>query len=222
MLQTSQYDKENLRVTLEPLTPERRRDMTRRHLLDAAAVVFARSGFHGSTIDEIAQTAGFTKGAVYSNFTSKDDLFLALLDDRIDRQFAIVIEVLDSIPHEQAEQAPRMRDLLQSGAVFSDEAWETLSLEFLLYARRNPEAATKLAARAEREREFVRQLMENEYAAVGATPRYPVRELAVISLAIFAGLSNFRMVNPGSVTETTIDTVLDLLYDVMGVPDEPE
>ncbi|MGZ4737070.1 MAG: TetR family transcriptional regulator [Acidimicrobiia bacterium] len=209
-------------MTFEPLTPERRRAMTRQHLLDAAAVVFARAGFHGATIDEIAKTAGFTKGAVYSNFTSKDDLFLALLDDRIDRQFAIVAEVLESIPHEQAEQAPRMRDLLQSGAVFSDDAWETLSLEFILYARRNPEAAAKLAARAERERDFVRQMMEQEYAAVGATPTYPIRELALISLAIFAGLSSFRMINPGSVTETTIDTVLDLLFDVMGVPDESE
>jgi AcrR family transcriptional regulator len=209
-------------MTLEPLTPERRREMTRRHLLDAAALVFARNGFHGSTIDEIAKTAGFTKGAVYSNFASKDDLFLALLDDRIDRQFAIVIELLDSIPHEQAEQAPRMRDLLQSGAVFSDDDWETLSLEFMLYARRNPEAAAKLAARAERERDFVRQLMENEYAAVGVKPKYPIRELAVISLAIFAGLSTFRMVSPGAVTETTLSTVLDLLYDLMGVAGGPE
>ena len=209
-------------MTFEPLTPERRRAMTRRHLLDAAAVVFAEKGFHSSTIDEVAKRAGFTKGAVYSNFTSKDDLFLALLDDRIDRQFAIVIEVLDSVPHEQAQQSPGMRDLLQSGAVFSDDAWETLWLEFMLYARRNPEAAAKLGARVEREREFVRQLMEKEYAAVGATPKYPIRELAVISLAIFAGLSNLRMVDTGAVTETTIDTVLALLYDVMGVGDEPE
>jgi AcrR family transcriptional regulator len=196
--------------------------MTRRHLLDAAAVVFAEKGFHGSTIDEVAKRAGFTKGAVYSNFTSKEDLFLALLDDRIDRQFAIVVEVLDSVPHEQAQQAPGMRDLLQSGAVFSDDAWETLSLEFVLYARRNPEAAAKLAARAEREREFVRGLIESEHAAVGATPKYPISELAVISLAIFSGLGHFRMVDPGSVTETTIDTVLALLYDVMGVSDESE
>jgi AcrR family transcriptional regulator len=185
-------------------------------------VVFAEKGFHGSTIDEVAKRAGFTKGAVYSNFTGKDDLFLALLDDRIDRQFAIVIEVLDSVPHELTQQAPYMRSLLQSGAVFSDDAWETLSLEFTLYARRNPEAAAKLAARAEREREFVRQLMENEYAEVGATPKYPVNELALISLAIFAGLSNFRIVTPGVVTETTIDTVLALLYDILGVPEASE
>src|SRR4249920_1855864 len=85
---------------LVALTPERRRALTRRHLLEAAGVVFARQGFHGATLDEVAATAGFTKGAVYSNFTSKDDLFLALLDDRIDRQFAIVFEALESGPHD--------------------------------------------------------------------------------------------------------------------------
>ena len=63
---------------LVALTPDRRRALTRRHLLEAAGVVFARQGFHGATLDEVAATAGFTKGAVYSNFTSKDDLFLAL------------------------------------------------------------------------------------------------------------------------------------------------
>jgi AcrR family transcriptional regulator len=193
--------------------------MTRQHLLDAAAVVFARSGFHGSTLDEVAKTAGFTKGAVYSNFTSKDDLFLALLDDRIDRQFAIVTEVLESGSHEQVEQAPRMRDLIRAGALFSDDTWETLFLEFVLYARRNPAAAEKLAARAEREREFVVQLMRDEYATVGATPKYPLRELAEISLALFGGLTMARLVDPRAVTEATFDTVLDLLYDVMGVPD---
>jgi AcrR family transcriptional regulator len=61
--------------------------MTRRHLLEAAAIVFAQKGFHAATLDEAAAAAGFTKGAVYSNFKSKDDLFLALFDDRIERQF---------------------------------------------------------------------------------------------------------------------------------------
>src|SRR6266513_920054 len=65
-------------TTFEPLTPERRRAMTRQHLLEAAAMVFARNGFHGSTLDEVAATAGFSKGAVYSNFKSKHDLFLEL------------------------------------------------------------------------------------------------------------------------------------------------
>ena len=76
-------------MTFEPLTPERRREMTRQHLLDAAAIVFARKGFHGATLDEVAKLAGFTKGAVYSNFKSKDDLFLALLEQKSDRSYAV-------------------------------------------------------------------------------------------------------------------------------------
>src|SRR5918996_3044348 len=102
------------RLTFEPLTPERRRAMTRQHLLEAAAIVFARKGFHEATLDEVAATAGFSKGAVYSNFKSKDDLFLALLDDRIDRQFAVVSEVLETSSHHKAEQFPRIREIFRS------------------------------------------------------------------------------------------------------------
>jgi AcrR family transcriptional regulator len=207
-------------VKFEPLTPERRRAMTRRHLLDAAADVFARQGFHGSTIDEIAKAAGFTKGAVYSNFASKDELFLALLDDRIERQFAIVTEVLDSAPHESGETLPRMRDLIRAGGFFASESWQTLYLEFVLYSRRHPEAAEKLAARAERERAFVVQLIETELklSALGGTTKYPVREQAAISLALFEGLGMARLIDPRSVTDATLDTVLALLYDAWGVP----
>jgi len=69
-------------MPLERLTPERRRAMTRDHLLAAAAEVFAQRGYHSATIDEVAEAAGFTKGAVYSNFSSKEDLFLALAQRR--------------------------------------------------------------------------------------------------------------------------------------------
>ena len=207
-------------MRFEPLTPERRRAMTRRHLLDAAADVFARQGFHGSTIDEIAKAAGFTKGAVYSNFTSKDDLFLALLDDRIERQFAIVTEVLETGSHEQVEQRPRMRDLIQAATFFANESWQTLYLEFVLYSRRHPEAAEKLAARAERERAFVVQLIESELTALGGTPKYPIREQATISLALFEGLGMARLIDPRSMTGTTLDTVLALLYDAWGIPED--
>ena len=67
-------------MALDPLTPERRRRQTRDHLLDAAAQVLAERGFHGASLDEVAAAAGFTKGAVYSNFKNKEDLFLALLE----------------------------------------------------------------------------------------------------------------------------------------------
>ena len=123
-------------MPLEPLTPERRRAMTREHLLDAAAIVFARDGFHGASIDEVAATAGFTKGAVYSNFKNKDDLFLELLDDRLARQFALVETILEDEPHmEPVDEMQRMEDF--AWRAMNNDEWTLLYLEFLVYAARN-------------------------------------------------------------------------------------
>jgi AcrR family transcriptional regulator len=203
------------------LTPERRREMTRRHLLEAAALVFADKGFHGATLDEVAAAAGFTKGAVYSNFKSKDDLFLALLDDRIERQFAVTVEVLESGPHERAEQLPRMRELLHGGTFFWDDNWTVLYLEFVSYAIRNPEARAKLVARAERERSAVAALIDREHANAGSVPERSPREFAEISLALFNGLGMARLIDPSAVTNDTLDVALDVLYASMAV-DSPE
>src|SRR5260370_10335100 len=88
-------------ASIERLTPTRRRELTRRTLLEAAAVVFSREGFHGASLDEVAAAAGFTKGAVYSNFKSKEDLFLALLEDHLEDTLAAA---------EAARQADAARD----------------------------------------------------------------------------------------------------------------
>jgi AcrR family transcriptional regulator len=204
-------------MEFEPLTPERRRALTRQHLLEAAAIVFGRSGFHASTLEEIASTAGFTKGAVYSNFKSKDDLFLALLHDRVERQFALTTEVLESGSHDMTEQLPRTRELIRSAAFLWDDTWHTLYLEFVLYAKRNPDAQAKLAASLHREREFVQDMIEREYATVGATSDYPLRDLAIISLALFNGLGLARLIDPDAIDEQALDTTLQFLYDSMGV-----
>src|SRR5271154_6402080 len=75
-------------MALEPLTPERRRQQTRDYLLQAAATVFTERGFYAASLDEVAAAAGFTKGAVYSNFKNKEDLFLALLEDAYARELS--------------------------------------------------------------------------------------------------------------------------------------
>ena len=80
---------------------------TRQALLDAAAQVFANRGFGGASLDEIAEVAGYTKGAVYSNFGSKDELFLAVLQDRMRRQ----VELLNGLA-ERAKAAPENVPLL--------------------------------------------------------------------------------------------------------------
>ncbi|MCU1468633.1 MAG: TetR family transcriptional regulator [Actinomycetia bacterium] len=202
-------------MTFEPLTPERRRELTRRHLLEAAAIVFARDGFHGATLDDVASYAGFTKGAVYSNFKSKDDLFLALLDDRAESQFAMVAEVLESGPHERVEQFPRVRDLLEA-TVFSDDSFSALYLEFVLYARRNPVARAKLIESLRRERAVIESLIAREHGLVRGAPPHAVRALAEFSRSVFSGLGLTRLVDPDAVTTETIEVTLDMLYASMG------
>jgi AcrR family transcriptional regulator len=207
--------------SLEPLTPERRREMTRRHLLDAAAAVFTEKGFHGATLDEVAATAGFTKGAVYSNFKSKDDLFLALLEDRVERQMVLISSELDEGPQERTAELPRMRDLIRS-VMFQDENadFTLLFLEFVLYAMRNPEARTKLIASARHDIAATARMIEQEWARRGATPKFDVEAEAKISLALFNGLGLARLVDPESVDESTLETALEFMYDALGVRDE--
>ena len=202
-------------MTFEPLTPERRRELTRRHLLEAAAIVFARDGFHGARLDDVASLAGFTKGAVYSNFKSKDDLFLALLEDRAESQFAVVTEVLESGPHEREEQFPRVRELLGS-TMFGDDSFAALYLEFVLYARRNPAARAKLIESMRRELAIIESLIAREHGLVRGAPPHAVRALAEFSRSVFNGLGLTRLVDPDAVTAETMEVTLDMLYASMG------
>ena len=89
------------------LTRAEQRDVTRTRLLDAAEKVFVDRGFHAASVDDVAEEAGYSKGAVYSNFENKDELFLAVLERRVDsRALAAGSAVPDDQPiTEQAEQA---------------------------------------------------------------------------------------------------------------------
>lgn len=203
----------------EPLTPERRRAMTREHLLEAAAIVFARDGFHGASLDDIAATAGFTKGAVYSNFKNKEDLLLAVMDHRISQQFDDIVGALDTDTHTQAEQLPRIANTVVDH--MWDDSWTMLWLELVLYAARNPEARSKVVALTRKSRERIEELVEKEYAVAGAPPRYPSRDIAVISTAMFDGLGIYHLIDPEVAREGTIRTLLHVMYDALGVDDSP-
>jgi AcrR family transcriptional regulator len=196
-------------MTFEPLTPERRRAMTRQHLLDAAAIVFARNGFHGSTLDEVAATAGFTKGAVYSNFKSKEDLFLALLDHRIDRQMAAFSAELHTPAASGDEQLPRIQDLI---ARSFDRDQGALHYEFMAYAARNPETRAKLADRARRGRDATIRLITDEHERLGIVPAFPIPVLAQIMLSVFDGLSGLWFLDPELVDDNMLHEVLAFLY----------
>ena len=211
---------EAISQAFQPLTPERRRAMTREHLLEAAAIVFARDGFHGASLDDIAATAGFTKGAVYSNFKSKEDLLLALMDKHISQQFDEILGALDTESRTQEEQLPRIARTVVTH--MWDDAWLMLWLEFVLYAARNPEARAKVQTLTRKSRELVVDLIEKEYAHTGVPPKYASEQIAVITTAMFDGLGMYHLIEPTITDDETIRTLLHLLYDAMGVNDANE
>src|SRR5438445_2150565 len=137
MSRVERRDSRHWSMPVERLTPEKRRAMTRDHLLDAAAEVFAERGFHGATLDQVADAAGFSKGAVYSNFASKEDLFFALIErqgESILRDYAEVAEPRD---------VAALADVYLRRDADLTKEW-ALVTEFDLYALRKPDVRARL------------------------------------------------------------------------------
>lgn len=175
-------------MPLEKLTPERRRQQTRDVLIAAATEVFARRGFEGAALEEIAETAGFTRGAIYKNFVDKEDLFFAVTD-RLNEQ---IIEAFRSIAPESASPSEwdisRLAELWRA-SVGDFEDLLAISKEHELYVLRNPEARARTVAHRRKQRELVAAFIEEVAEQAGMTLRLPAATLAAIILAAADGLT---------------------------------
>jgi len=198
-------------MTIQPLTQDRRRRQTRDHLLEAAAQVLAERGFHGATLDEVAAVAGFTKGAVYSNFKNKEDLFLALLERLHEREMEELHKTIESsdIPPER-----RLSDFvafLRVPPVQVPFNGSALYLEFCLYALRNPAAREKLAQVDEVMIDSVGDLIGTERARQGIESDEPIRHIARVVEAFTRGLAIMRAMDPEAVDEAFLETAVAFL-----------
>ena len=194
-------------MPLEPLTPERRKAMTREHLLAAAAEVFAEQGYHGATIDQVAERAGFTKGAVYSNFTSKEDLFLALSEDRERR-------LIDAFAHAAPADAGPADMIAGLRSVYAgadpeerQRNWR-LWQEFMLFSLRDPVAHEKLVDEQQRGFAIVLELARQQLAAAGGEPPMAPELLARIWIALFNGLWQQQALDPDAVDDDLFPAAL--------------
>ncbi|MFD0151715.1 TetR/AcrR family transcriptional regulator [Streptomyces sp. NPDC055721] len=126
----------------------RRRPRTRAALLRAALEAFAEHGFHATTIEQICERAGYTRGAYYSNFASKEELFLALFDEHSDRTVRRLADAIDALTAEEYTLA-RLAEL--ASRIEPDERdWYLVTTEFTLHAIRDRQAAWVLARHDER------------------------------------------------------------------------
>jgi AcrR family transcriptional regulator len=125
------------------LSRAERREQTRQELLSAAEACFVSRGFHASSVEEVAERAGYTKGAVYSNFASKEDLFFAVYEQRVER---VLTEVVPGLLQGSAEGA---FDWLATGSIERrdrDDGWLAVFFEFWAHVLRHPELRDRFAA----------------------------------------------------------------------------
>jgi AcrR family transcriptional regulator len=181
---------------------------TRAQLVESAAEVFARRGFHGASVEEVAEEAGYSKGAVYSNFASKDELFLAVLQERRKLQ----VEVLDRLTERPGSEGEGMLTRLSTMAWW-DLKWCLLIFEFWLYALRNPDVGKRLAELNEQFRSELAPLLA-PFAADGIDPG----QLASAALAMYQGLALQRHLDPGSVDDDIEARILKTLRDAAQKP----
>jgi AcrR family transcriptional regulator len=201
--------------TIEPLTQERRRQLTRDHLLAAAAQVFAERGFHGATLDEVAQVAGFTKGAVYSNFKNKDDLFLALFKAGYEREQAQLMSTLQDSEVPAVDRLSDFVSLVQQESRRSPNS-ALLYLEFWLYAARNPDARAQLAAIDDDAVDSLAELLRSERHREGIEPLLDAEGSARIIETLFRGIGLLRAMRPEVVDDKLLASAIEFVARGLG------
>jgi AcrR family transcriptional regulator len=170
------------------LTRPERKERTRSDLLVAARDVFLRRGFHGASLDEIAEEAGYTKGAVYSNFNGKDDLFLALLEEHYAVRVRAHRELMLELDLAEPDETRRAIARIMLDAYEREPAWWTLVTDFSTHASRNPELRARLRQQRERFLAAMAELIEVVGERHGVAYTLPTQEIARATGALLRGL----------------------------------
>jgi AcrR family transcriptional regulator len=167
---------------------------TRRHLLDAAERLFEEQGFHRTSVGEIAKAAGYTTGAIYSNFERKEDLAVAVLGRSIGRNQAALEEALAV----RGDLAARLLSVIRWRAAYFPDAdpLGILRLELLLLASRDPRLRADLVAWQRQLHEALVQLLDEQAADLGVTYLVDTELLAAALLGSADGTAMAHSVDP--------------------------
>jgi AcrR family transcriptional regulator len=183
----------------------------REELLGAALRVFARRGYRDASVDEVAAEAGYSKGALYWHFASKEDLLSALLEERVDALLREMLALLGSAPPEQDMSVEASREFARRLAAERDTV--LVEREQWSLAIRDPEIARRYVARQREIRRALARALEARARHLG-TPVLPLpaEDVARIVLSVIAGLAHDELIEPGSVRPELLGETLALIY----------
>jgi AcrR family transcriptional regulator len=192
------------------LTRQDSREETRNNLLDAAQRLIATKGLDNASVEDIAAAAGYTRGAFYSNFSSKDELFLQLLrrdHDETNVQLAALCD--DSLPLDHIHT--RTRQIY--GQMYRDSESFMNWSEARMLAARNPKFRTKLNALLADERGEVAEFIEYFYRRVGIAAPIPANVIAMGFMSLCEGVKLSMLSSPDDMTTDDAESVLTLFIE---------
>jgi AcrR family transcriptional regulator len=173
---------------------------TRAQLVTTAKRLFFEDGYHPTSLEKVADAAGYSKGAVYSNFRNKDELCTAVLDEIRAERLGEVLEII------ARPDTPSRIEALRAWAdrVIGDPGWTSLEVEFAVHARRNEQLRADLAASLDN---ILQMLSAGVESADNPDLKIPGREAATTMLALGAGLGLLRSIDPSIPVNGLIDTL---------------
>ena len=192
------------------MTRAERAEQTRSELIDAARRVFLRRGFHGASLDEISAEAGYTTGAVYSRFGGKDELFLAVMDEHLERRARLYTDA--ALAEDDFESAHRAIMRAAAAAGRQEPGWTPLLMEFWTHAARREDLRAAVAERNQRTLDASAELQERVADRHGIELLRSPQEMQRAATAMARGLSLERQIVPDADLEALYeDCVLALL-----------
>jgi AcrR family transcriptional regulator len=198
------------------MTREQSRAATRERLLAAARSVFARSGFHGASVEEIASEAGFSTGALYSNFDGKEDLFLVLMEREIAEHAREIVEAVrpsDSVAERAHGGARQWMTMIER-----EPEVLLLFMEFWAYGVRDAGVRPKVAERFAQMREVLTRLIADGVREFDLELAIPAEQLAIAIDALADGIARQKLADPEAVPDELMGRVLALLLEAVTRP----
>lgn len=190
------------------MSREQTKAQTREALLSAARIVFTKHGFYSTSLDMVAEAAGYTKGAVYANFRNKEDLYLALLDKHLQQDqtsFNDYIEAGLSADMSDKEIAGEFNNMIEQ-----THEWATLTMEFCAHAMRDKAIRDKLAERFYSAQQDFKISLEKRIEKGYKLP-VPVDQAAAALLAFTNGIDILAMIAPQPHLGDTFTSTIRLL-----------
>jgi AcrR family transcriptional regulator len=195
-------------MVAQRLTRAESREQTRMRLLESAARLFAKNGFERTSVDDVAEAAGFSKGALYYNFASKDELFEALVEESIADMIAGLEGALAGA-HTIEEKLAAMQRVLTEEERHS--GGQQLELEVITQALRDRKLRRTVGKAYTRMRDAIASLIEQQYEEAGVRPPLPPDQLAIAIVAGSLGTGLMQALDPDAVPAGLLPSVVALL-----------